>query len=94
MIFNVATSIRRDEPTYILGERCIVSIVVQSFKVQKVMVAMMISVLQMMKWYLKTAFGQSATAFDGTPDDPSMGSDRGMVLPRRGFLPLLPFLSR
>ena len=43
----------------------IASIALQSFKVRKVMVAMMLSVLQTMKWYLKTAFGQSATAFCG-----------------------------
>ncbi len=41
----------------------IVSIALQSFKVPKVMVAIMLSVLQMMKWYLKTAFGQSSTTF-------------------------------
>ena len=41
------------------------------------MVAMMLSVLQTMKWYLKTAFGQSATAFCGTLDDPLMGFEQG-----------------
>jgi hypothetical protein len=37
----------------------IASIALQSFKVCKVMVAMMLYVLQTMTWYLKTAFGQS-----------------------------------
>jgi hypothetical protein len=37
----------------------IASIALQSFKVHKVMVAMMLYVLKTMTWYLKTAFGQS-----------------------------------
>ncbi len=64
----------------------IASIVLQSFKVRKVMVAMMLSVLQTMKWYLKTAFGQSATAFCGTLDDPLMGFGQGNGASLQGFL--------
>ena len=63
----------------------IASIALQSFKVPKVMVAMMLSVLQRMKWYLKTAFGQSATAFGGTPDDPLMWFEQGNVASPPGF---------
>ena len=62
------------------------SIALQSFKVRKVMVAMMLSVLQTMKWYQKTAFSQSATAFGGTPDDPSMGFGQGHGASPPGFL--------
>jgi hypothetical protein len=50
------------------------------------MVAMMLSVLQTMKWYLKTAFGQSVTAFCGTPDDPLMGFGQGNGASPPGFL--------
>jgi hypothetical protein len=64
----------------------IASIALQSFKVRKVMVAMMLSVLQTMKWYLKTAFGQSATAFCGTLDDPLMGFRQGNGASPSGFL--------
>jgi hypothetical protein len=64
----------------------IVSIALQSFKVPKVMVAMMLSVLQTMKWYLKTAFGQSATAFCETLDDPLMGFGQGNGASPPGFL--------
>ncbi len=45
----------------------ITSIALQPFKVHKVMVAMMLSVLQTMKWYLKSAFGQNPTYFGGPP---------------------------
>ena len=50
------------------------------------MVAMMFSVLQTMKWYLKTAFGQSETAFCGTLDDPLMGFGQGNGASPPGFL--------
>ena len=50
----------------------IASIALQSFKVQKVMVSMMLYVLEKMTWYLKTAFGQSKISFGGTKWDPSM----------------------
>jgi hypothetical protein len=49
----------------------IASIALQSFKVQKVMVAVMLYVLEKMMWYLKTAFGQSKISFGGTKWDPS-----------------------
>ena len=39
-----------------------------------------------MKWYLKTAFGQSMTSFGGTPDDPSMGFGQGNGAAPPGFL--------
>jgi hypothetical protein len=44
----------------------IASIALQSFKVCKVMVGMMLYVLKTMTWYLKTAFGQSEISFGGT----------------------------
>ncbi len=55
----------------------IASIALQCVKVQKVMVAMMLSVLQTMKWYLKSAFGQSPTYFGGNADNPLMGFGQG-----------------
>jgi len=64
----------------------IASIALQSFKVRKVMVAMMLSILQTMNWYLKTAFGQSSTSFGGTTDDPSMGLGQGNGAAPPGFL--------
>jgi hypothetical protein len=64
----------------------IASIALQSFKVCKVMVTMMLSVLQMMKWYLKSAFGQSPTFFGGTPDDPLIGFGQGNGASPPGFL--------
>ncbi len=51
----------------------IASIALQSFKVRKVMVAMMLYVLETMQWFLKTAFGQSEKSFGGTKWDPLMG---------------------
>ena len=51
----------------------IASIALQSFKVRKVMVVMMLSVLQTMKWYLKTVFGQSMTPFGPPPRRPFDG---------------------
>ncbi len=55
----------------------IASIAVQSFKVCKVMVAMMLYVLETMTWYLKTAFSQSKISFGGTALDPSMSLGQG-----------------
>ncbi len=55
----------------------IASIVLQRFKVCKVMVAMMLYVLKTMTWYLKTAFDQSKISFGGTALDPSMGLGQG-----------------
>jgi hypothetical protein len=55
----------------------IANIALQSFKVHKVMVAMMLYVLKTMTWYLKTAFGQSKISFGGTALDPSMGLGQG-----------------
>ena len=72
----------------------IASIALQPFKVQKVMVVMMLSVLQTMKWYLKTAFGQSATAFSRTPDDPSMGFGQGNGASPPRFLAVSTFLIK
>ncbi len=64
----------------------IASITLQSFKVHKVMVAMMLYVLETMIWYLKTAFGQSKISFGGTALDPSMGLGQGDCLASLGFL--------
>ncbi len=41
----------------------IASIALQSFKVHKVMVAMMLYILKKMTWYLKTPLGQSEILF-------------------------------
>jgi hypothetical protein len=51
----------------------IASIALQSFKVCKVMVAIILYMLKTMTWYLKTVFGQSKILFGGTALDPSMG---------------------
>ncbi len=64
----------------------IASIALQSFKVHKVMVAMMLYVLKTMTWYLKTAFGQSKISVGGTALDPSMGLGQGSGAPSPGFL--------
>ncbi len=65
----------------------IASIALESFKVQQMMVAMILSVLQMMKWYLKSAFGQSPTFFGGgASDNPLMGFGQGNRASSPGFL--------
>jgi hypothetical protein len=53
------------------------SIALQSFKVCKVMVVMMLYVLKTMTWYPKTAFGQSKISFGGAALDPSIGLGQG-----------------
>jgi hypothetical protein len=63
----------------------IASIALQSFKVCKVMVAMMLYVLKIMTWYLKTAFGQSKISFGGIALDPSMGLGQGDGAPPPGL---------
>jgi hypothetical protein len=62
------------------------SIALQSLKVCKVMVAMVLYVLKTMTWYLKTAFSQSKISFGGTALDPSMGLGQGNGAPPPGFL--------
>ncbi len=57
--------------------RPIASIALQSFKVCKVIVAMMLYVVETMTWYLKTVFGQSKISFSGTAFDISMGLGQG-----------------
>ncbi len=64
----------------------IASIALQSFKVPKVMVEIMLYVLKTMTWYLKTAFGQSKIFFGGTALDPSMGLGQGNGAAPPGFL--------
>jgi hypothetical protein len=64
----------------------IASIALQSFKVCKVMVAMMLCVLKTMTWYLKTAFGQSKILFGGMVLDPYMGLGQGNGTSPPGFL--------
>ncbi len=64
----------------------IASIALQSFKVCKVMVAMILNVLKTMTWYLKTAFGQSNILYGGTALDPSMGPGRDNGAAPLGFL--------
>jgi hypothetical protein len=61
-------------------------IALQSFKVPKVMVAMMLYVLKSMTWYLKTVSGQSKISFGGTALDPSMGLGQGNGAVPPGFL--------
>jgi hypothetical protein len=63
----------------------IASIALQSFKVHKVMVAMMLYVLETMTWHLKTAFGQNRISFGGTAMDPSMGLGQGNGAPPPGL---------
>jgi hypothetical protein len=69
----------------------IASIALQSFKVQKVMVAMMLSVLQTMRWYLKSAFRQSPTYFGGNADDPLMGFGQGTGASPQGSWQCAPY---
>ena len=56
----------------------IASIALQSFKVCKVMIAMILYVLKTMTWYLKTAFGQSEILFGGIVLDLSWAWAREM----------------
>ncbi len=64
----------------------ITSIALQSFKVRKVMEAMMLYVLKTMQWFLKTAFERSKTTFGGTKWDPLMGLGQGNGTAPPGFL--------
>ncbi len=64
----------------------IASIALQSFKVCKVMAAMMLYLLKTMTWYLKTEFGQSKISFGGKALDPSMGLVQGNCAAPLGFL--------
>ena len=63
----------------------IASIALQSSKVRKVMVAMMLYILETMQWFLKTVFGQSETLFGGPRLDPSMGFGQGNGAAPPGF---------
>ena len=51
----------------------VVSIALQSFKVNKTVVAMTLMVLQITAWHLRTSFGESNRSFGGSKDEPSMG---------------------
>ena len=64
----------------------IANVALQSFKVRKVMVVMMLYVVETMQWFLKTAFGQSETLFGGTRWDPSMGLGQRNDTAPPGFL--------
>ncbi len=64
----------------------ITSMALQSFKIHKVMVAMMLYVLETMTQYLKTAFGQSDISFGSTVLDPSLGLGQGNGAAPPGFL--------
>jgi hypothetical protein len=55
----------------------IASIALKSYKVKKIMVALMLYVLETMQWYLKTAFGQGENLFGGTKWDRLMGLGQG-----------------
>ena len=63
----------------------IVSIALQSFKVNKTMVAMTLLVLQLTAWHLRTTFGLSKRSFGGTKTDPSMGLGQGNGMAPPGF---------
>ena len=52
----------------------------------KDMVAMMLYILETMQWFLKTAFGQSETSFEGTRWDLSMGLGQGNGVAPPGLL--------
>jgi hypothetical protein len=64
----------------------ITSIAMQSFKVQAVVVAMSLSVLQTMNLYIKSGFGQSTLTYGGTKDDPTFGLAQGNGAAPPGFL--------
>ena len=64
----------------------IASIALQSFKVRQTTVAMMLYVLQTMKFYLRTAYGQSESSYGGTKEDPTMGLAQGNGAAPPGFL--------
>ena len=63
----------------------IVSIALQSFKVNRTMVAMTLLVLQVTAWHLRTTFGLSERSFGGTQRDPSMGLGQGNGMAPPGF---------
>ena len=63
----------------------IVSIALQSFKVNKTVVAMTLMLLQITAWHLRTSFGESNRSFGGTKDDPSMGLGQGNGMAPPGF---------
>lgn len=65
----------------------IVDLSLRSFKVRATMVAMMLSVLQVMKFYLRTSFGQSTTSYGGNKDDPTMGLAQGNGVSPLPWLP-------
>ncbi len=64
----------------------ITSIALQSFKVCKVLIAIMCYVLKTMTWYLKTAFSNREILFGSTVLDPSMGLGQGNGAAPLGFL--------
>ena len=53
------------------------TIALQSFWVRVVMVAMMLSMLQEMDFFFRTAFGQSTITYWDTKDDPTIGLAQG-----------------
>ena len=64
----------------------IASIAIQSFKVRQTTVAMMLYVLQTMKFHLRTAFGQSEWSYGGSTKKPTMGLAQGNGAAPPGFL--------
>ena len=63
----------------------VVSIALQSFKVNKKVVAMTLMLLQITAWHLRTSFGESNRSFGGTKEDPSMGLGQGNGMAPPGF---------
>jgi hypothetical protein len=56
----------------------IASVALQAWGISLMMIKVMLSVLQTMKFFLRTGFGDSATfQFGGTPDDPCGGLGQG-----------------
>ena len=68
------------------------AIALQSFRVRIVMVAMMLSVLQDMDFFLHTAFRQSTLTYGGTKQDPTMGLTKGNGAAPPGFLAVRTFI--
>ena len=62
------------------------SIALQRFKVRQTMVAMMLCVLQTMKFYLETAYRQSEWSYGGSKEKPMVGLAQGNDMAPSDFL--------
>ena len=61
------------------------SIALQSFKVNKTVVAMTLMALQITAWHLRTSLRESNRSFGGSKDEPSMGLGQGNGMAPPGF---------